>query len=130
MDHKHYYIKQGFYENIHNLEFHFKEKRRFDFFKIIKIKATKIVEFYKSRNINSLVVFFILIYIIFLIKLVTVEELGNGLFFGIYSIMVSLYILSRFAIAHLYKPHDDKFSREFQPTVSFGIPSKNEGGGL
>lgn len=96
--------------------------------KSLGFRLKKIIDSYKLRKINALVVFFVLIYLIFLIKLVTIEELGNGIFFGVYSITVSLYILSRFAIAHLYKPHDDKFSRGFQPTVTFGIPSKNEGG--
>lgn len=86
-------------------------------------------EGYSRKKINSLVIFFILIYIILVIKLVTIQELGNGIFFAIYSILVSFYILSRFALAYIYRPHDETFDKNFLPSISFGVPSKNEGGG-
>lgn len=85
---------------------------------------------YSRKKINSLVIFFILIYIILVIKLVTIEELGNGIFFAIYSILVSFYILSRFALAYIYRPHDETFDKNFLPSISFGVPSKNEGGAI
>lgn len=86
-------------------------------------------EGYARRKINALILFFVFIYIILVIKLITIEELGNGVFFAIYSIAVSFYILSRFLLAYVYHPKEEVFSADFLPTVSFGVPSKNEGGG-
>lgn len=84
---------------------------------------------YSRRKINALIVMFFFIYIILVIKLITIEEIGNGVFFAIYSVAVSFYILSRFALAYIYRPHQEKFDKNYQPTLSFGVPSKNEGGG-
>lgn len=86
-------------------------------------------EGYSRRKINAMVVFFVTIYIIFVIKLITIEEFGNGIFFAVYSIAVSFYLLSRFALAYIYRPHEEAFDKDYLPTVSFGVPSKNEGGG-
>lgn len=83
---------------------------------------------YSRKKVNALVVFFVFIYIILVIKLITIEELGNGLFFAMYSIAVSFYILSRFGLAYTYRPNKERFNKNYFPTVSFGVPSKNEGG--
>lgn len=85
---------------------------------------------YSRRKINALIVMFFFIYIILVIKLITIEEIGNGVFFAIYSVAVSFYILSRFALAYIYRPHQEKFDKNYQPTLSFGVPSKNEGGAI
>lgn len=82
---------------------------------------------YSRKKINALVVFFVFIYIILVIKLVTIQELGNGIFFAIYSIAVSFYILSRFGLAYTYRPNEEKFEKDYCPSISFGVPSKNEG---
>jgi hypothetical protein len=85
---------------------------------------------YSRKKINALVIFFVFIYIILVIKLITIEELGNGIFFAIYSIAVSFYILSRFALAYIYHPKEEvEVSKYSLPTISFGVPRKNEGGG-
>lgn len=81
----------------------------------------------KRRNINSWALFFIFIYIIFTIKVVSLQQLDTNLIFATYSILVSLYILSRFALAYLYIPEHAEFDSLYQPTVSFAVPSKNEG---
>jgi hyaluronan synthase len=91
--------------------------------KIIK----KIAKEYKSRKINAWVLFFVVVYVIFVIKMVTIQKFDNNTFFAIYSIAVSFYILSRFALAYLYKPERSRFDMSYQPTISFGVPSKNEG---
>ena len=85
---------------------------------------------YSRKKVNALVVFFVFIYVILVIKLITIEELGNGLFFAIYSIAVSFYILSRFGLAYTYRPNKGRFNQNYFPTVSFGVPSKNEGGAI
>lgn len=86
----------------------------------------KIENFYKPRNITSWVIFFFIIYIIFIIKFVTIKEFDNNVIFASYSILVSVYILSRFAIAYFYAPDKSKMKLDCWPTVSFGVPSKNE----
>ncbi|MGB4834056.1 MAG: glycosyltransferase, partial [Candidatus Moraniibacteriota bacterium] len=81
----------------------------------------------QERKLMRLWFFFVFIYIILVIKLVTIQELGNGIFFAIYSIAVSFYILSRFFLSYIYHPKEESFKQEYFPTVSFGVPSKNEG---
>lgn len=79
------------------------------------------------RKIYSWIVFFIFVYIIFVLKLITIEKIDTELTFGIYSIAVSFYILSRFALAYFYDHEDESFDLTYEPTISFGVPSKNEG---
>lgn len=88
--------------------------------------VSKISSYCKDRQINAWVVFFLLIYIVFVIKLITVQEIDNNILFGIYSISVSFYILSRFALAYFYEPESTQFDKNYQPTISFAVPSKNE----
>ena len=92
----------------------------------MNIKAKKLVKFYKKRQINVWIIFFLFVYIVFVIKLITVQYIDNSIIFGIYSVVVSLYILSRFAIAYFYEPDQTKFNKSYQPTISFAVPSKNE----
>lgn len=83
----------------------------------------------KSSNIHIWTIFFFLIYVVILIKIATFRELNNNILFGAYSIAVSSYIISRFALAYFYnpKPLDFKGVGEYEPTISFGVPAKNEG---
>jgi len=82
-----------------------------------------------SRKVNSWIFFYLLIYVVLVLKLVTYQELDNNIFFGIYSITVSLYILSRFGLAYLYEPKllNHKIDDIDLPSITFGVPSKNEG---
>ncbi|HTK60089.1 MAG TPA: glycosyltransferase [Candidatus Baltobacteraceae bacterium] len=86
-----------------------------------------IVGFWKSRRLNGWIVFYLCIYLVLVIKLVTLKSLDDNLLFGIYSLAVSFYIISRFLLAHFYEPHDAHFDPDFRPTVTFAVPSKNEG---
>ncbi len=89
-----------------------------------------LVRFWKSHNLNSWVVFFALVYLVVLIKIATIKELNNNLIFASYSILVSFYILSRFILAFFYTPKPKEFEKSYglyEPTVSFSVPSKNEG---
>ena len=90
------------------------------------INFKKIKKFYKDRQINVWVIFSVCIYIIFVIKMITIQEIDNNILFGIYSIAVSFYILSRFALAYLYDPDLTKTSNNYEPTISFAVPSKDE----
>lgn len=86
-----------------------------------------IKKFYKDRQVNTWVIFLLCIYIISVIKLITIQEIDNSILFGAYSITVSLYILSRFALAFFYKPDPICFDKNYLPSISFAVPSKNEG---
>src|SRR3989338_5924029 len=86
----------------------------------------KILGYYRDRQVNAWIIFFLFIYIISVIKLVTFQEIDNSIFFGVYSIVVSFYILSRFALAYFYEPEPIYFNKNYLPTISFAVPSKNE----
>jgi len=69
----------------------------------------------------------ILIYLVLLIKVLNLQHLNGGLVLLVYSLCVSVYLLSRFLVAHFYEIHDRNFHPEYTPTITFGVPSKNEG---
>lgn len=83
----------------------------------------------KKHDIHIWAIFFFLIYVVILIKFVTIKQLDNNILFAGYSIAVSLYIISRFALAYFYNPKPLDFDGvdEYEPTISFGVPAKNEG---
>jgi hyaluronan synthase len=80
----------------------------------------------KTRGISIWILFFILVYAVFVIKFITLNELNNNILLAIYSIGISFYILSRFALGYLYVPQFAKFDLDYEPTVTFAVPSKNE----
>jgi hyaluronan synthase len=86
----------------------------------------KFGNYYKNRRINTWIIFFLLVYVVLVLKLITFQKINNIVLFGSYSILVSLYILSRFALAYFYE-EPDNFDKNYEPTISFGVPSKNEG---
>lgn len=69
----------------------------------------------------------VLVYVIFVVKFATISQINNNVLFGLYSVLVSFYILSRFALAYFYVPAETKFDLDYEPTITFGVPSKNEG---
>lgn len=86
-----------------------------------------IINYFREHKINLWIIFFLLVYLVVIIKVTTLKELDNNIFFGAYSILVSFYILSRFALAYFYEYEPEYFDKNYEPTVSFAIPSKNEG---
>ncbi len=86
----------------------------------------KIFSRLKSLHINSIVLLFFAIYLVLIIKLSTISQISDNLLFGLYSSLVSFYILSRFIISHFHLHHPEKFDKNYEPTLSFGIPCKNE----
>lgn len=68
--------------------------------------------------------FFGVIYLILILKVVSWDSLSNSLFFGIYSTLITTYILSRFLLAYLRKPVASDPS--YEPSVTFVVPAKNE----
>ncbi len=68
--------------------------------------------------------FFGVIYLILILKAVSWDSLSNQVFFSVYSILITTYILSRFILSYLRKPlHVDPL---YEPSVTFVVPAKNE----
>lgn len=84
----------------------------------------------RKTSMGVWIVFYILIYLIFVIKILTIQDLNHNIFFGAYSIAVSVYILSRFGLARIYKPDPDAAHSGYEPTVTFGVPAKDEGSNI
>lgn len=84
--------------------------------------------FYKTRSINSWITFYTLIYIVLLIKFITIQNLGGSVWFKVYSFAISFYILSRFLLSYYYDYNNPEYDLGFyEPTITFGVPAKNEG---
>lgn len=81
---------------------------------------------YKKSNISAWIFFLLLVYVVLVIKLITFKDFNNNWLFAIYSVGVSLYILSRFALAHFYAPEHANIDSGYTPTIAFGVPSYNE----
>jgi len=64
---------------------------------------------------------------VLVIKYLSYESIAGNTLLGIYSLAISVYILSRFALAYFYEPKLPALKDGFEPTVSFCVPSKNEG---
>lgn len=79
----------------------------------------------RKMNLGGWFLFFFIIYIILLIKTITIHSIENNAFFGFYSILITLYILSRFLIAYFHK--SILYDEHYQPSVTFVVPAKNEG---
>ncbi len=80
----------------------------------------------KKRRVTLWIIFYVIVYVIIVVKFLTWKNLDNNLLFGIYSIAVSFYVLSRFALGYLYNPTPPVFDASYEPTVSFSVPAKNE----
>lgn len=68
--------------------------------------------------------FFGIIYIVLLFKVVTYDSISNHAFFGVYSLLITSYILSRFLLSYVHKPV--RVDPRFEPSVSFVVPAKDE----
>ncbi|HEU4677486.1 MAG TPA: glycosyltransferase, partial [Candidatus Paceibacterota bacterium] len=77
-----------------------------------------------TLNIALWFLFFFVVYLILLFKVNTYETLGDHFFFGLYSVIITGYILSRFLLANFHKQVDVDLS--YEPTVTFVVPAKNE----
>src|SRR6185503_766456 len=68
--------------------------------------------------------FFLIIYIIVLVKIGTGSYLNDNFFFRIYSVAIVGYIFSRFIFAYFHRrlPVDESY----EPTITFVVPAKNE----
>lgn len=85
-----------------------------------------IKEYLKGKSIDKWIVFFMLIYIVLIIKLVTARQIHDSILFGVYSLLVAFYIISRFCLSYFYEPTKNT-NQNYKPSVSIVTPSKNEG---
>lgn len=72
--------------------------------------------------------FFFVIYVILVLKVLTYETVFDNLFFGLYSLLITVYILSRFLLSFFHRPV--AFNPAYQPSVTFVVPAKNEAGNI
>lgn len=84
-----------------------------------------------TRQIKDLglwFIFFLVIYIVLLIKAATGVSIDNHLFFGFYSFAITIYIFSRFLLSYFHRslPYDETY----EPSIAFVVPAKNEGGNI
>ncbi len=75
-------------------------------------------------DLGGYFLFFVVLYLISVIKLSGHYNIQHSLFYSAYSFLVGAYILSRFVLAYFHKsvPADPTY----EPTVTFVVPAKNE----
>ncbi|HWA64496.1 MAG TPA: glycosyltransferase [Candidatus Paceibacterota bacterium] len=88
------------------------------------IKQTKQKFLRIKDDVGGFFLFFVLLYLISVVKLSSSYEVSHSVFFTLYSVLIGMYILSRFIFAYFHKsiPYDDSY----EPTVTFVVPAKNE----
>jgi hyaluronan synthase len=90
-----------------------------------KIGATTRKSFTSKDTYVFWFLFYFIIYIVLWIKFATIDTPQYNLFFNIYTISITTYILTRFILAYFHRniPYDESY----QPTITFVVPAKNEG---
>ncbi len=68
--------------------------------------------------------FFLIIYLVVMIKVVSWESLNDHFLFSFYSFTITAYIFSRFLLAYFHR--SVAVSKDYVPSVSFVVPAKNE----
>ncbi len=79
-------------------------------------------------DLGPWLIFFLAIYVILMLKLMTFHSLDDHLFFGFYSILITTYILSRFLFSYFKK--GIALDANYQPSITFVVPAKNEEGNI
>lgn len=78
-----------------------------------------------KEDVGGWFLFFVVIYIITFIKLDAHYFASyHSFFFALYSVLVGVYILSRFVLAYFHA--SIRYDGSYQPTVTFVVPAKNE----
>jgi hyaluronan synthase len=80
----------------------------------------------RERKIQVSIAFYGLIFIVVVVKILALQWIADQYLFFAYSFAVAFYVLSRFALAYFYTPAEADFDPDYEPTVSFAVPSKNE----
>lgn len=89
----------------------------------MQVKKNNSKKFFGAGGTGALLAFFFLLYLILLLKYVSFDEIWGDIFFGIYSLAITFYILSRFLFAYFYQ---DEPAATTEPKISFVIPAYNE----
>lgn len=77
----------------------------------------------KLTNASFWFLFFFVTYIIILAKIIH-SPFQSNIFFSVYSVVITAFILSRFVLAYFHKSAE--YDESYQPTVTFVVPAKNE----
>lgn len=75
-------------------------------------------------NFGLWFLFFLIVYLILIMKVLTYEAVFDEFFFGVYSILITTYILSRFLLSHFHR--EVPIDPTYEPTITFVVPAKNE----
>lgn len=98
---------------------------RFDTFTLLGIWNAIIVKIRTAiHDLGGWFLFFAVVYLILLFKAATYDSVSQHLFFGIYSILVTTYILSRFLLSYLHKTVPVDIT--YEPSIAFVVPAKDE----
>ncbi len=85
----------------------------------------KLEEMRKSFNdAGAVFFFFFVLYVIFVLKVITYKSIYDSVFLGVYSMLITVYILSRFLLSYLHMPI--AIDPSYEPTIAFVVPAKNE----
>jgi hyaluronan synthase len=91
-------------------------------------QIAKLQAYQRTKNLVNTTtgwfLFFGVIYVILIVKITTGSYINASVFFGIYSILITMYIFSRFLLAYLHRSL--YVNPTYEPTVSFVVPVKNE----
>jgi hyaluronan synthase len=77
-----------------------------------------------------LAIFLAIVVAVLAFKIALAPDLSDEWFWSIYSIAVTYYLLSRFALAPGYRPNLPRRARGYRPTITVIVPSMNEEDGI
>ena len=92
--------------------------------KFIRLKNTIQNAIRAGKDLGGYFLFFIVLYLIFLVKFTEGHYFHQNLFFSTYSIVVGVYIISRFLLSYFHA--SVAYDKDYEPTVTFVVPAKNE----
>lgn len=78
-----------------------------------------------SSDFGAYFLFAFVVYGILVIKFITSSNIDQNFLFWFYSMLITSYIFSRFILSYFHK--SIPVNMEYEPTVSFVVPAKNEG---
>lgn len=90
----------------------------------MKTLILRLKRFLREKRITALLFFFFVFYLILILKYISFNHLLADWFLGIYSALITFYILSRFVFSYFYQ---DVPCDGYEPTISFVVPAYNEG---
>ncbi len=90
----------------------------------IRLKNTIRNAIQAGKDLGGYFLFFFVMYLIFLVKFTEGHYFHHNFFFTTYSVVVGVYIISRFLLSYFYA--SVAYAKEYEPTVTFVVPAKNE----